>query len=397
MNNKLQSLLIESRSLIRLAFSYKYFLIFLFPLIKLIEIVLRKRKTKEISLFINDNNMREIYIALLLSEKFEVKLIYKKKPSYLEEIIKKKIDYTIYSKFYEFYFSFIKNSSTKVLFCANPLYLLPFTLIKRNIICSVYDTIKGQSQGRIVEFFEKINVYFIKFIIERDPRLHTNYKKIYKKIKVKNVFIHDKIRSLNSNCIKKKNKIHAVSLGWIDDGICRLDKTFEELCKAGVYIHIFNNNKNIELKYPYLKKIKDKYSNYIIFEKPIYGEDLIKKISSFHIGISPHQQYYNYDDFYFLDSYYSFCPSQRVADYLSANLTNLVSKKYKFIAHTIKKYGGEIIYFEDINKNNFNKKFIIENFFKNKTENKKKYFLNKNFFNDGYKSNKLISFIDKNF
>lgn len=393
--SKFKTILQETNSLLRLLIHYKYLLIFLYPFIKFFEKFPKKNTSSKIYFFINDNNIREIYIAQLLIKNFQVELIYRKEPPYLDALIKNNINYRIFSKFYNYYYFFLSNNSIKILFCANTLCLLPYTLIKQNIICSVYDTVAGQAQGKIIDFFEKINVYFLKYIIERDPRLHTNYKKIYKKIKIKNVFIHDGVKNLNSSFIKKKKEIHAVSLGWIDDKICNLEKTFKSLCKAGIYIHIFNNDKSIQFKYPYLKKIKDKYPKYIIFEQPINGEELLKKISSFHLGISPHQEYYKYDNLYYLAKYYSFCPSNRIADYLSANLINLISKKYKFNVHTIKKYGGKIIYFEDFDNDVHKIKNVI--YKTNFQNNKQKYLYNKNFFDNEFKSKKLINFINKYF
>lgn len=393
--SKVRTFFTEIKSLGSLIFNYNYFLIALYPFMKFIKKFSKKKTSSKIFFLVNDNNMRELYIAQLFLKNFKVELIYKKKPSYLNALNKNKINYKIYSNFYEFYFFFLINKSIKVLFCANTLSLLPYTLINRNIICNVYDSVAGQGHGYIAEFFEKINVYFIKYIIERDPRLHSNYKKIYKKLKIKNVFIQDSVKNLNFNFKKKEKEIHAVSLGWIDDKICNLDKTFENLCKAGIYVHVFHNDKNIQFKYPYLKKIKDKYSKYMIFEKPINGEELIEKISSFHLGISPHQEYYKYDNLNYLEKYYSLCPSTRISDYLSANFIHLVSKKYKFNVHVIKRYGGKIIYFEDIdiNKIDFVKTINKINFQKNNT----KYLYNKNYFNDNLKSEKLLNFIKKNF
>ena len=56
-------------------------------------------------------------------------------------------------------------------------------------------------------------------------------------------------------------------------------------------------------------------------------------------------------------TYYVNTGSQRVMSYLSCNLVNLFSKKFKFHNELIKTYGGKAIYYEDL--------FYYDNFLNN--------------------------------
>ena len=78
--------------------------------------------------------------------------------------------------------------------------------------------------------------------------------------------------------------------------------------------------------------------------------------------------------------------------YLSCNLVNLFSKKFKFHNELIKTYGGKAIYYEDL--------FYYDNFLNNikKHLQRKEGIQGKNkkfnqFFNNDHKAKKLVNFL----
>jgi hypothetical protein len=178
-------------------------------------------------------------------------------------------------------------------------------------------------------------------------------------------------------------------VGWIDKGICKIEKTIELLCSQEIYVHIFSAHKNLFLSCPYIKDQKRKFGKFLIIEDPIFGEELLNKISKYHLGISPHEEHINYGNIY-LNKYYQHSASTRIADFLSCKIINLISKKYRFNDYIIKKYGGAAIYYEEL----FNYKNTLREIVKKITYNEN-YLKNYNHFNNKYKAKKLLNFLEK--
>jgi hypothetical protein len=351
-----------------------------------------EKKNKYLVIYVNNNNLREVYLAKLISKNFKVRLYYKKKPTYIDVLEKNKINYEISSSYYNFFFNFNFNNSVKIVTCAETNMLLPFLIYSNNVIVSIYDSIIGQALGKFSEIFENINFNQIKYIIERDLRFHKNYREIYKKNKIKNIFIADEVKPLKK---RKLEEIHAVSLGWIDDHICNINKTIDFLCRQNIFVHIFLSNKKMLKQVSYLTELKKIYPNYLIIKTGVFGDNLKNEISKYHLGISPHQVHESYEKLNYKSSYYAHCSSNRVADFISYDLVNLTSKKYIYTNYLIDRFGGKKIFFEDLFLYKENLKKVIKSKYNNKDGNK--YLQNKNFFNDEFKSLKLLSFMQSNF
>jgi hypothetical protein len=379
---KINRIIVELHHLYDLFYNQKYYLIILFPLLFLIRRFFSQKKDEKIYLYINNNNYREVHIAEILSEKKQIQLIYKEIPAYLPEIIK--IDCG-YLKPKNFFLNYLFNRSKKIVFFGDTTQVLPFLIFDRNIIISAYDTVIGRGMSKTFEIAELIVMKISKYILERDLRLHKNYKKFYKLNKIKNVYVSDKFNIKDS---KKLNEIHAVSLGWIDNNICKIEKTIEFLCSQEIYVHIFSSHKNLFLLCPYIKNQKNKFGKFLIIEEPIFGEKLLNKISEYHLGISPHEQHINYGNVY-LNKYYEHCASTRIADFLSCKIINIISKKYRFNDYIIKKYGGAIIYYEELFHYKNNLREIIQ-----KISNNDQYVKNYNHFDNKYKAKKLHKFFE---
>ena len=382
----------ELRVILRLFFYYHYYLIFFFPILKPIQYFFSK-KNKYLVIYVNDNNFREVYLAKLISKNFKVHLYYKEKPTYIDLLEKNKINYDISSSYYIFFFNFFINKSVKIVSCAQTNVLLPLLIYGNNIIVSIYDSIIGQGLSKFLEIFEYLNFNQVKYVIERDLRFHKNYKEIYKKNKIKNVFIADEVKPLKT---KKLEEIHAVSVGWIDNDICNISETIKFLCGQNIFVHIFLSNKMMLKKVPYLKELKKIYPNYLIIKTGVFGDELKNEISKYHLGISPHQTHETYEKLHYKSSYYANCSSNRVVDFISYDLVNLTSKKYIYTNHIINKFGGKKIFYEDFFLYKDNLKKIIKSKYDNNKDNNK-YQKNKNFFNDELKSLKLLNFIKSNF
>ena len=381
----------ELRIILRLFFYYHYYLIFFFPILKLFQYFFRK-KNKYLAIYVNDNNFREVYLAKLISKNFKVRLYYKKKPTYIDVLEKNKIYYDISPSYHNFFFNFILNSSVKIVTCAETNMLLPLLIYSNNVIVSIYDSIVGRALDKISDIIEYINFNKIKYIIERDLRFHKNYKNIYKKNKIKNIFIADEVKPFK---IKKLEEIHAVSIGWIDNNICNINETIEFLCRQNIYVHIFLSNKTMLKQVSYLTELKKVYPNHLIIKIGVFGDNLKNEISKYHLGISPHQVHESYERLNYKSSYYAHCSSNRVADFISYDLVNLTSKKYIYTNYLIDKFGGKKIFYEDLFLYKENLKKVIISKYNNKDDNK--YLQNKNFFDDEYKSLKLLNFIQSNF
>ena len=386
---KKSRIILELKDLIQLLYQHKYFLIILFPIFYLIKLIFSKKKDDKIYLYVNNNIYREIHIAEILRKNQQVHLIYKDKPAYYLEILKINCSYSI-SK--DFFLNFLLNPSKKIIFVADSYEVLPFLIFDRNVIISFYDSVIGRNSPAILELAEILVIKLSKYIIERDLRLHKIYKKIYKLNKIKNIYISDKFNIINNP--KKLAEIHAVSLGWIDNDICKIEKTIDFLCSRKVYVHIFSSRKDLLFLCPYLKHQQDKFGKFLIIEEPIFGKKLLNKISKYHLGISPHEEYINYSEDInygkiYLAKYYEYCPSSRIADFLSCKIINIISKKYKFNDFTIKKYGGGVIYYEELFNYKDNLKEIIK-----KIPNNNKYLNNFNHFDNKYKTKKFLKFLD---
>ena len=383
MKKKINRIIVELHCLYDLFLNQKYYLIILFPILFLIKIFFSKKKDEKIYLYINNNNYREVHIAEILSQNKKVQLIYREIPIYLSEIIK--INCSFY-KSKKFFLDYLLNRSKKIIFLGDTTQSVPFLIFDQNIIISAYDTVLGRALSKTYEIAELVAIKLSRYILERDLRLHKNYKKFYKLNKIKNVYIADKFN--NKNLIKL-NEIHAVSLGWIDNGICKIEKAIELLCGQEIYVHIFSSHKDLFLTCPYIKDQKSKFGKFLIIEDPIFGEELLNKISKYHLGISPHEEHVNYGNIY-LNKYYEHSASTRIADFLSCKIINLISKKYRFNDYIIKKYGGRAIYYEEL----FNYKNNLKEIVKKITYNEN-YLKNYNHFNNKYKANKLFNFLDK--
>ena len=372
----------EAKGIFTLFIHQNYYLILLYPL----KFFFKKKKIKlqnKIYIYVNNNNFREIDLYNYLKNKFEIVLIYKKKPKY-SSILE---NHTAIIEEKNFFISLVSNPYKKILHVSETSEIFPFLLFDKNIIFSIYDMVKGYNKGLLREYFEKISVKNIKFAIYRDPRIKKNFNKFHKNIK--SILILEDTYNFKKS--KKLKKIHAVSLGSIDQNICSIKKTIDLLCKNKITVHIFSNQKNIIENIKYLKHQKKKYKKFLVIEKPLYGLKLLKKISKYHIGISPHENYDNFKNLNHLKCYYENCGSARIVSYLSSNLINLLSKKLKFQISMIKAYGGKLIYYEDFfndSDDNFNYKKNIYNFNKNNN-------LKKNYYNFNFKSKKIINFLNQ--
>lgn len=389
MKKKLDRIIGELKYLLFLFYYNKYYLIILFPLLYLLKLIFSKKKDNKIYLYINSNNYREIHIAEILSKNQQVHLIYKKIPIYYSEISQINCSYSTSKKFF---LNFLVNSSKKIVFVGDSTEALPFLIFDKNIIISIYDSVIGRGFPNIFEIAELLVIKLSRYILERDLRLHKNYKKIYKINKIKNIYISDKLNIIENPT--KLDDIHAVSLGWIDNDICKIEKTIDFLCSREVYVHIFSSRKDLFFLCPYLKYQKDKFGKFLIIEEPIFGKKLLNKISKYHLGISPHEEYVNYSEDVnygkiYLAKYYEHCSSSRIADFLSCKIINIISKKYRFNDFIIKKYGGATIYYEEL----FNYKDNIREIIK-KIPNNNKYTNNFNHFDNKYKTKKLLKFLN---
>ena len=280
---KKSRIILELKDLIQLFYRYKYILIILFPIFYLIKLIFSKKKDNKIYLYVNNNIYREIHIAEILRKNQQVVLIYKDKPVYYLEILKINCSYSVPKNFF---LNFLLNPSKKIIFVADSYEVLPFLIFDRNVIISFYDGIIGRKLSTMFVLAEIIVIKLSKYIIERDLRLHKNFKKIYKLNKIKNIYISDKFNIINNQ--KKLAEIHAVSLGWIDNDICKIEKTIDFLCSRKVYVHIFSSRKDLFFLCPYLKHQKVKFGKFLIIEEPIFGKKLLNKISKYHLGISLH-------------------------------------------------------------------------------------------------------------
>jgi hypothetical protein len=220
--------------------------------------------------------------------------------------------------------------------------------MNKNFIIYIYDTSNTYNHFSLNKIVEKYVLNSCNNIIHRDLRINRGYKKIIKK--KNNLILTDNLKNKFLN--KKKSffdkKIHAVSIGFIDNGICSIEKTLLMLCEEGIITHIYTSKDCLNYSHIYLKNLKNKYPNNIIVEKYLPKDLLLKEISKFDIGICPHEKSSEYSKIGYNEDYYGYCSSNRVVDYLNANLIILISKKYLFQKYMIRRFNNKVIYYEDV-------------------------------------------------
>ena len=343
---------------------------------------------EELFFFINDHNYSEITFLDILEKTHKINLVYKSKPKYLDQIRRRNKNYKIIITKY-IYWKFFINPNLKFLIVNNSHLALPYIIMNKNFIIYIYDTSNSYKHFSLNKIVEKYVLNSCNNIIHRDLRINKSYKKIIKK--KNNLLFTDNLKNkfLNRKKSYIDKKIHAVSIGFIDNGICSIEKTLLMLCGEGIITHIYTSKDCLNYSQVYLKDLKNKYPNNIIIEKYLPKELLLKEISKFDIGICPHEKSLEYSKIGYNEDYYSYCSSNRVVDYLNANLSILISKKYLFQKYMIRRFNSKVIYYEDCMNNSHLK--VIEKYKKlqnyQHSENSCKIFRNE------YKAKKLMNFL----
>lgn len=221
----------------------------------------------------------------------------------------------------------------------------PFTRIKsRPLILDLYDTCSGLTNTPLwKKALERKAIGLSDGITHRDLRIKLLHRFFGYPLPPHNTLIHDPLIPVSQKSTQnKKEEMHIVSVGFINEKENTIIRTISSLCKVGIHVHVYFNPmaQNGDWVYRELQR----NSKYFHIEQPLFGASYWEHLSQYDFGLSLFEpSIFGESATTYTQDYLQGCGSSRLADYISVGLGVIITPILRFQYFLAKRYAPVVV------------------------------------------------------